>query len=194
MEALDSAFRKSLWFTRGWTLQELLAPKTVKFYSRDWQYLTTKSGDPQIISEVTGIGQDVLMLHSYTRSSVASRMSWAGRRQTTKVEDLAYCLMGLFDVSMPLLYGEGEKAFWRLQQEILKDTTDHTIFSWKGDGYPSGMFARSPADFVSALDMSKQPSGAQNSASSLTNRGLRIELPLVPTPVPDMYAAVLNCC
>ncbi|CAK7235838.1 hypothetical protein SCUCBS95973_009404 [Sporothrix curviconia] len=150
-----SAFYNSMWFKRGWTLQELLAPQNVEFYSKDWQNFTTKYDIPDVIADVTGIAEEVL--------------------------------------TMPLLYGEGEKAFWRLQQEILKDTTDHTLFAWKGDGYTSGMFARSPADFVPAVDMTTHRRDLQNSASSLTNRVLQIELPLAPTPIPDVYTAVLNC-
>ncbi|KAL1902904.1 hypothetical protein Sste5346_000816 [Sporothrix stenoceras] len=188
-----SAFRKSAWFTRGWTLQELLAPDSVVFYSQDWTYLDTRDKLKWVIEEVTAIDEDVLEDGKYAWANVSVKMSWAARRQTTKPEDLAYSLIGLFDVNMPLLYGEGEKAFQRLQLEIIKETNDQTIFSWTGDGDPSGMFARSPADFVPAQDSARIISNLQNPEFSLTNRGLRIQLPLAETPIRNVYVAILNC-
>ncbi|KAE9371714.1 HET-domain-containing protein, partial [Stipitochalara longipes BDJ] len=106
------------WLTRGWTLQELLAPKiakNVKFFDMDWRYRGTKLNLGDALSEYTGIPLSVLTGGiAPSRYSVASRMSWAARRRTTRLEDTAYCLLGLFDVNMPLLYGEGTKAFRRL--------------------------------------------------------------------------------
>lgn len=114
------AFRQSRWFTRGWTLQELLAPRTIEFFSRDGQQL----GDKQLlglqIHQITGIPiQALQQLGGLSQSSVEERMSWASRRETTIEEDQAYCLLGIFDVYLPLIYGEGrEHAFRRLRKEI----------------------------------------------------------------------------
>lgn len=139
--SMDS-FAQSKWFTRGWTLQELIAPWDVRFYSGNWTYLGDRGSLADAIANVTSIAHGVLetlpfgvgrdyheKLRIVYTHSISDRMSWASRRQTTRPEDIAYCLMGLFDVNMPLLYGEGgEKAFLRLQRTILEEgTNDHSI-------------------------------------------------------------------
>ncbi|KAI9773659.1 MAG: hypothetical protein M1840_006933 [Geoglossum simile] len=119
------------WFSRGWTLQELLAPEKVKFYDMAWNYRGSKLDLIYAISQSTGIPSGVLQGHDALAScSVAKRMSWAAHRQTMRVEDMSYCLMGIFDVNMPLIYGEGAKAFRRLQEEIIKRNNDLSIFAW----------------------------------------------------------------
>ncbi|KAI0363550.1 HET-domain-containing protein [Pilatotrama ljubarskyi] len=130
----DSAFRQSRWFTRGWTLQELIAPDDVVFLDQDWKPLGTKRNLASIIEEITGIDRGVLS-HSVNLDSisVSRRMSWASKRETTRVEDEAYCLLGLFGIHMPTIYGEGHKAFRRLQEEILRRIPDQSIFAWGGD-------------------------------------------------------------
>jgi hypothetical protein len=114
------AFRRSRWFTRGWTLQELLAPQSVEFFSREGNFLGDKISLQETIHEITGIPTDALnnskLLGGY---SVSEKMTWAADRNTARIEDRAYCLMGLFDINMPLLYGEGDGAFQRLQKEIM---------------------------------------------------------------------------
>ncbi|KAI1787841.1 hypothetical protein LXA43DRAFT_950792, partial [Ganoderma leucocontextum] len=136
--APDSSFRRSRWFTRGWTLQELIAPRRVVFLAQDWHILGTKHSLGDVVAEVTGIDYDVL---AYTKSldaiSVATRMSWASNRKTTRVEDEAYSLLGIFDIIMTPVYGEGERAFRRLQEEILKRIPDQTLFAW-GSIYAAG--------------------------------------------------------
>ncbi|KAI1078760.1 heterokaryon incompatibility protein-domain-containing protein [Whalleya microplaca] len=129
--SLESDLHSSRWFFRGWTLQELVAPFDVVFYSHPWNYIGTKLGLNEIIESITGIHKLVLS-HDIPISeiSVATRMHWANKRQTTRVEDMAYSLLGIFDVNMTLLYGEGSKAFGRLQEQILRATEDHTIFLW----------------------------------------------------------------
>ncbi|OAL54538.1 HET-domain-containing protein, partial [Pyrenochaeta sp. DS3sAY3a] len=123
--------RESSWFSRGWTLQELIAPKTMIFYSMDWQKLGSRIDLANTVSVATGIDIKILQNTRHLDSaSVAEKMSWAATRETTRIEDVAYSLMGLFGVSMPTLYGEGMRAFRRLQLEIMQSTNDHTIFAW----------------------------------------------------------------
>ncbi|KAJ8117063.1 hypothetical protein OPT61_g1664 [Boeremia exigua] len=144
-----SILHGSRWFTRGWTLQELIAPDEVELFDMHWQKLGSRSSRAVEISEITGIQEHVLgrgqqalegVLHS---ASVAQRMHWASKRTTTREEDMAYCLLGLFDVNMPLLYGEGKKAFLRLQQAIIVDSDDQSILAFRSDippGLPDRMF------------------------------------------------------
>ncbi|KAI0427891.1 heterokaryon incompatibility protein-domain-containing protein [Xylaria sp. FL1042] len=130
-DALLPALTRSRWFTRGWTLQELLAPREVVFFSQNWQKLTTKLDSVQILSIITGIEGAYLEGDPLEDASTAKKMSWAATRKTTRIEDVAYCLLGIFDVNMPLIYGEGKKAFKRLQEEIMKARPeDHTLFAW----------------------------------------------------------------
>ncbi|KAF2723568.1 hypothetical protein K431DRAFT_243099, partial [Polychaeton citri CBS 116435] len=125
----------SEWWTRGWTLQELIAPSNVMFYDRDWTRIGSKKDEnwaaliesrfsiPQHISENT-------TPNSFMQCSIARRMSWAAGRRTRQVEDRAYSLLGIFNISMPLLYGEGNRAFERLQLLIIEKYPDMSIFAW----------------------------------------------------------------
>ncbi|KAM5353583.1 hypothetical protein ACJ41O_000233 [Fusarium nematophilum] len=126
----NSKFRYSRWFTRGWTLQELLAPPELAFLASDWFEVGTGDSLRDVISEVSKIDKTTLIKHSWDHVSIATIMSWASGRNTTRVEDQAYSLMGIFDVNMPLIYGEGYKAFYRLQVEIMKSTNDESLFAW----------------------------------------------------------------
>jgi hypothetical protein len=121
----DASIASSRWFTRGWTLQELIAPSEVHFYSKNWHLLGSKrTGDASFLAMLetaTGIDKELLDGSlELDEFGVATRMKWASRRTTTRVEDRAYSLMGLFGVNMPLLYGEGMNAFTRLQEAILR--------------------------------------------------------------------------
>ncbi|KAI9069967.1 HET-domain-containing protein [Trametes sanguinea] len=119
------------WFRRGWTLQELIAPPEVLFYNCDWSRVGTRSGLASALSTVTGIGSDILTRSTPLSSvSVAQRMSWASKRETTREEDRAYSLLGIFGVYMPIMYGEGTNAFYRLQEVILREIPDQSIFAW----------------------------------------------------------------
>lgn len=172
----DAEFCKSRWFKRGWTLQELLAPANVIFYNKEWRELGTKTSLQRQISYASGINRKDLYLPMKT--SVATRMSWAAYRATTRVEDIAYCLMGLFDVNMPLLYGEGPKAFLRLQEMILQKTDDESIFAWN-DPYldESGMFALSPDAFLESGNVIPLANPLlYRRPSMITNRGLEIDM------------------
>ena len=120
-QSWEAAFRKSRWFTRGWTLQELIAPPSVEFFSREGKRLGDKKSLGQIIHESTGLAVQALEGSTLFEYSVAERMSWAKGRETKREEDKAYSLLGIFDIYMPLIYGEGMKnAFRRLQEEIDK--------------------------------------------------------------------------
>lgn len=119
------------WFSRGWTLQELIAPRSVEFYDNTWTEIGTKRSLKDAIATITGINMAVLDGAHPSKCTFAERMSWMCGRKTTREEDIAYCLLGLCDVNMPLLYGEGaKKAFFRLQEEILSATEDHTLLMW----------------------------------------------------------------
>ncbi|KAF9222189.1 hypothetical protein BS17DRAFT_681101, partial [Gyrodon lividus] len=147
-------FAKEPWFTRGWTLQELLAPRRSRFFGKDWTPICPKeeesSGDVRLrsdgpftyhndrasgfmleaLSQVTDI--DINSLREFERwsTSIHETMSWASKRETTRVEDVAYSLLGIFDISMPMAYGEGERAFHRLMEAIAQRSTDPTLFAW----------------------------------------------------------------
>lgn len=114
----EPAFRSSRWFRRGWTLQELLAPRSVEFFSREEEPLGDKGMLEQQLHEITGIPESALHGDSLSDFSVGERMRWAANRDTKKKEDRAYCLLGIFDVSMSLRYGEGERAFVRLENKV----------------------------------------------------------------------------
>jgi hypothetical protein len=115
----QSTFRKSRWFTRGWTLQELIAPASVEFFSEEGVLLGNKASLERHVCEITGIPVKALRGGSLSDFSVTERISWSENRETTRKEDIAYSLLGIFDVNMPLIYGEGrEKALGRLREEI----------------------------------------------------------------------------
>jgi hypothetical protein len=127
------SFKESNWFTRGWTLQELIAPVYVEFYASDWSQIGTKLERYQEIAEITMVDVDLIAqkrsIDSYT---TAERFSWAAHRQTTQAEDEAYSLLGLFQVHMPLHYGEGRtRAFTRLQETLYLSMCDDSIFLYR---------------------------------------------------------------
>jgi hypothetical protein len=197
---VEHSIRKSRWFTRGWTLQELIAPSRIIFFSRDWLMLGTtgihyyrERSLLKLLSDITTIPQQVLADSSERKScSVARKMSWAAGRETTREEDMAYCLLGIFDVNMPLLYGEGTRAFIRLQEEILKETDDQSLFAWdlRDQFHPSldlvwkgrfgelegGILASRPAFFAASANVVPFPSEPDRQPYTMTNKGLRIEL------------------
>ncbi|KAH9936759.1 heterokaryon incompatibility protein-domain-containing protein [Epithele typhae] len=123
------AFLNSRWHRRGWTLQELIASRVLVFYSTEWTCLGSKHELADRLEWATGISAVVLRFESpFTDVSIATRISWAAHRETTRPEDAAYSLFGLFGVNMPTLYGEGRHAFCRLLMEISKTSRDPSIF------------------------------------------------------------------
>ena len=186
-------------------MQELIAPKIVEFYDQAWRLRGTKADLTQAITTMTGIDIKVLSDSSILSIiPIARRMSWAADRQTTRLEDIAYSLMGIFDINMPLLYGEGEKAFIRLQEEIVKETNDLSLFAWqavktkKHDcGQPMGpkyrgIFASSPAEFANAGDIVLRSDRKFNEEFVMTNKGLRINTRLAGCSYGG-YVLSLNC-
>ncbi|KAL8890273.1 MAG: hypothetical protein Q9215_002561 [Flavoplaca cf. flavocitrina] len=179
--AFRDDFKKCRWFSRGWTLQELLAPFNVEFYDKDWQFIGDKAELASEISAATGIKKKyIAKWDAVSAASVAARLSWASRRQTTRLEDQAYCLLALFDVNMPLLYGEGHQAFLRLQQEIASNTDDESLFAWRWGalgrrGSHSGIFADRLDFFARSAEYVPLPRFANNRAPyAFTNKGLAI--------------------
>ncbi|KAI0366497.1 hypothetical protein BV20DRAFT_650506 [Pilatotrama ljubarskyi] len=132
------AFSSSEWHTRGWTLQELIAPRHVLFLSSSWSVIGSKVSLARALSSMTSVDEGVLRhqvsMHSV---SVARRMSWAAKRQTSRVEDEAYSLLGIFGVQIPTIYGEGRNAFKRLEEEIIRTVPDQSIFAWSFLGQPA---------------------------------------------------------
>ncbi len=171
------ALVKTRWQRRGWTLQELIAPRVVHFLSSHWNFLGTKDDLADYLEAGLGIPASVLRHEqSPFEFSVAQRMSWAAQRTTTRLEDEAYSLLGLFGISMPTLYGEGRKAFQRLQEEILRQIGDTTLFAW-GESAPleslrdypghakTGLLANAPSDFKSSRNIQAIPRLGSNSVS-----------------------------
>lgn len=153
----------------------------------------------------TGIEAGVLLGQiTVAEVSVTNRLKWAAKRRTTRPEDLAYCLMGLFEVNMPLLYGEGRvRAFIRLQEQILKITDDQSIFAWQlpaqgGDESMYGLLATSQSYFEDIPSIYLMPTGFQSTSSvpwSMTNKGLDVQLYIRPEldTIEEEYLAILNC-
>ena len=219
-EHREIKFHESRWFTRGWTLQELIAPKEINFFCREWKFYGTKSDLQLELANITGIEQYILAYRDTTdrekllaRISVAQKFSWASRRNTTRVEDEAYCLLGVLGINMPLLYGEGKRAFRRLQEEIIRTSADQSIFAWRetgtgislqGGGRAMGNFlAHSVREFSESGDIctsrffeSQQVLDViETEPYALTNQGLRILLRILHGQVNGNKEdiAVLNC-
>ncbi|KAL8690947.1 MAG: hypothetical protein Q9218_003723 [Villophora microphyllina] len=148
---LQNQVRRSRWFTRGWTLQELLAPREVVFFNRDWTFIGDKDSLKNDIQAVTNIAEE--HLDNFRKASVATKMSWASMRQTSRVEDRAYSLLGIFGVSMYLQYGERDKAFQRLQLLLVEKAGDESIFAWTSQQDHSGLLAPSPECFRYSADI-----------------------------------------
>lgn len=231
-------FRCSRWWTRGWTLQELLAPSQVLFFvdtdeaphldlnigrshmraqqvqrlpfqkatvsgtqpSVKWRPIGTKTELSDLIASITGIDIDILDDPEFLETtSIAQRMSWASSRVTSRPEDMAYCLMGLFDVHMPMLYGEGaERAFLRLQEEIMASSDDQSLFAWRDENASPdacfGLLATSPRLFRDSSRIVPYQDWQTRPPYQMTNRGLQIGLPLTELPEKNgRYWAALDC-
>ena len=206
------------WFSRGWTLQEMIAPNNVQFFNKEWQVIGDKKTRARTLNRITGVPEHILTDGlPRNRPCVAQIMSWAADRMTTRVEDRAYSLMGLLDVNMPMLYGEGKKAFHRLQLEIIRTSNDQSIFAWSCQNEEvrtgniladdpsvfrccSKMQLMAPDKFIEYL-AKEMPDGELSSSADdrlatfpVTNRGIQIWLFLRPVPDSDsVFEARLPC-
>ncbi|KAK3377271.1 ankyrin repeat-containing domain protein [Lasiosphaeria ovina] len=188
-----SSFSESRWFTRGWTLQELIAPPTVVFVDENWNDLGTKVTLQRDISRRTNISPG-LLAGNVGDASIAQKMSWAAGRQTTRAEDTAYCLMGLFGVNMPLLYGEGERAFLRLQEEIIKISDDHSILAWQSRDNRGGLLATGPAAFAESGDIVvRYPPVSDDRSLTINSRGAHLNIPFIGLLQTGVGLGLLNC-
>ncbi|KAI1453638.1 HET-domain-containing protein [Annulohypoxylon moriforme] len=199
-QGAKSHFARNKWFQRGWTLQELLAPRELIFFSGDWIPIGEKKLLCVLLANITGIDEDILLGNCpLTSASVARRMSWASERVTTRSEDRAYCLVGIFSVNMPMLYGEGaEKAFIRLQEEIMKQSDDQSLFAWVDPASPpdsmGGLLAPEPSCFLFSKTVIPYEDWEPRAPYTITNRGLRIELHLTErSEGENEYVAALDC-
>jgi len=196
------SFQKCRWFTRGWTLQELLAPGKLDFYDKRWTKISDRTSLALHISIRTSIPFMYLRdgRKDFREARVAQRLSWASDRNTTREEDTAYCLLGLFDINLPLLYGEGDRAFERVQEEILRKSGDDSLLAWQDDRL-HGVFpalAPSPSAFRHLLSYSMPrilPAQIQKPCGP-SDRGIQLELPIYRCGVGyggrDEFAGLLN--
>ncbi|KAK4079789.1 hypothetical protein Trihar35433_894 [Trichoderma harzianum] len=220
-----SKFQRSRWFQRGWTLQELLAPKTMRFYGaiptsdtysrqavvdtnlvQEWRLLGNKGNMSTAIASITGIPRHYLLgIAALHTASVAQRMSWAAHRDTKRKEDLAYCLLGIFNITMPMIYGEGgEQAFFRLQEQIMKVTGDDSILAWGLETNDSSVnntnntttgrvVAKGPTDFAHSGNIIRRDQALKYTSSiDMTGGCIRAHLPLHTTPT-GQIVGLLNC-
>ncbi|KAF4984817.1 hypothetical protein FDECE_17015 [Fusarium decemcellulare] len=227
-------FDTSRWFTRGWTLQELIAPHGLIFFDRRWKAMKSRHEIADRVESITGIGRDILLrrhidldedyhdpahlcpacgyndgLRRILRNEPISRkMKWAAKRTTTREEDAAYCLMGLFDINMPLLYGEGGKAFERLQQKILLNAPDQSILTWVDKPRSVRNTETCLAPRLSAFDVenfnvchARFAADVERGDIIATTRGLELDVIFGPcvfgsstawAPL-ELFLAVLNC-
>ncbi|KIK18807.1 hypothetical protein PISMIDRAFT_175603 [Pisolithus microcarpus 441] len=208
-----------MWFSRGWTLQELVAPSDVHFFNQKWNHIGSKNTLARELSRITKIPDHVLTdgLSPWRRPSVAQIMSWAANRRTTREEDRAYSLLGMLGVHMPMLYGEGKHAFRRLQEEIIRRLNDQTIFAWGWSakaGWSKNFLADDPIcfldcdrvlamkrnEFVDTLskeipqeDLDKFPPEHLRTFN-LSNDGIQIWVPIIPCRGSTwLYKARLPC-
>ncbi|KAG2755751.1 HET-domain-containing protein [Suillus brevipes Sb2] len=186
------------WTARGWTLQELLAPFAIKFFNKDWKPMTKDENDKrkeattrilQILETATGIPHhEIYWQFTPGPVKVDERMAWAARRKTTRVEDVAYSLMGIFDVSLQIAYGEGgDRAFCRLIEAIMQ-AGDPSVLNWKGAAaqhHSSGAIPRSPKNF---LDCRKLKLGGRLEMT-MTCLGLRMPVVILRLNLPIAMAA-----
>lgn len=204
------------WFWRGWTLQELIAPEDRLFCDASWAvhgYMKTGRHQYRLdegigiyddIREITGVPIGVLAhKEPLWRYSVAQKMSWASRRTTTRTEDTAYCLLGLLSVNMALLYGEGKRAFQRLQEEIIKRNPDQSILAWSDIHNQHSRtalttLAPSPKYFEKSADVEQHQSGCRT-PFAVTNLGLEMNSDLLVLRDywphgKHLYILQLGCC
>ncbi|KAE8370900.1 HET-domain-containing protein [Aspergillus caelatus] len=202
---LSSQISSSRWLQRGWTLQELLAPSRLHFFNSKWLDIGSKAQWAGLIETITGISRPFLLgRRPLSEASIAQRMSWASKRTTKRKEDIAYSLLGVFNIMMPMIYGEGDRAFIRLQREIIKETRDDSIFAWglksassfsanHEDIISAGIFASSPADFINTGHILSVKSENRYPTAFGFDRGyIRGTFPLYTSPDGQLFGK-LSC-
>lgn len=178
-EACVSCLRKCRWFSRGWTLQELIAPERLMFFGSDWNFIGSKRDLLCTLSDITGI-DSIALSHrcKLEELSVAKRLSWAACRETTRIEDRAYSLLGLLNINMSLIYGEGERAITRLQEEIIRSSADSSILAWSR-GLQHGLLTPSLSNFQACSKVILCDGATVAHSFELTHRGLKMRLPIL---------------
>ncbi|KAK5625832.1 hypothetical protein RRF57_001548 [Xylaria bambusicola] len=160
----------------------MIAPPQVFFYDSTWTFRGSKHDWKGLLSKATGVDEAVLDNRMELRFvPVAQRFSWASKRQTTRTEDMAYCLLGIFNVNMPLIYGEGRRAFMRLQEEIAKESYDLSLFAWQQLDFSQnyrGILARSPEEFSNCGGIKHRIKGAIFPPNSPSQTGVFVLKPL----------------
>ncbi|KAK4929083.1 hypothetical protein LTR49_004280 [Elasticomyces elasticus] len=201
-----SAFEKSDWWKRGWTLQELIAQWDVRFYDRNWEFIGALVGMIDRVSHISKIPKGILD-HSLRPSdfSIAQQLSWASMRTTTLPEDEAYALFGILDVNMTPVRNEGRRAFLRLQEHLIARTTDQTIFAWdvpllgpaQEQDHSEQLLAPSPSCFFNGSRIRRRTDTPVEAKYQLNNKGLEIKLPIIRTmhrdSQPSYTLGVLDC-
>ncbi|KAJ8593628.1 hypothetical protein M405DRAFT_810527 [Rhizopogon salebrosus TDB-379] len=181
------------WTERGWTLQELLAPYMIKLFNKHWMPMTghwnDKSGEEteamKILERATGVDPQALIFFRPGPVKVDERMTWAARRKTTRAEDMAYSLMGIFDVSLQIAYGEGgDRAFCRLIEAIMHGG-DPSVLNWIGDplGHPSSDAIPQSAQSFVGRTLAFLPPSLTGGRLEMTMTGLGLRVPLVIFPL-----------
>jgi hypothetical protein len=217
------AFESCRWFTRGWTPQELIAPLDVLFFDKEWKYVTSRLQHARYISVITGISHRLLRWPAHPHEaetsrisrtghlsrkelrnclddySAAQRISWASSRRTTRVEDRAYSLFGLLNVHMPVVYGEGENAFIRLQETILSLTRDDSVLAWdtsSGDeSRRCPLFATSPSEFSGSGNIIRRDWGSHGASEALilTGEVLKWRYSVIGCTDINLFRICLDC-
>ncbi|CAK1360038.1 Vegetative incompatibility protein HET-E-1 [Cercospora beticola] len=211
---ITAFFQECRWLKRGWTLQEMIAAPHVVFFDASGKFVGPLAGLVDQVLGITGVHRDILVRGRPLSSfSIAQRMAWAADRKTTRIEDRAYSMLGIFDVSLPIIYGEGERAFQRLQEELLRVYNDHTIFAWGYRTSPSrntrmagnarsNLLAPSPDAFrdPACSKMTVALSSNNQKQYEILGRSVRFHLPVLELSKKDIfepggsYTAVLSCC
>ena len=198
------------WFRRGWTLQELLAPARIKLYGRNWEPINSSriirndKEDEHIrrmIEEATRIPGDDIRLFHPSCDRVSEKMTWMASRQTTRIEDIAYSLIGIFDITMPISYGEGPWAFHRLMEVVAQRCFDPGFFAWCGHPSPYSLaLPGSPSCYTLDAERAKllrlrgfEVSSELHSGDpsyTMTKTGLEVKVLLVPIDESDPFTPI----